>query len=109
MFGSPCPARFVWSLVALTTFMALCGKTAATVVDVTSPTTNWTPVTYASGNSDPSTDQQTGSEEGDIVGNTTHPAFYTAFGDAGTPSLTDGTIGFRGRLGADANPAGVKA
>ena len=30
------------------------------------------------------------------------------FGDAGTPSTTDGTIGFRIRIGADVNPAGFK-
>jgi len=78
------------------------------VVDVTSPTTNWTPVTYANSNADPSNDQQTGSSEGDLVGNTAHPSAYTAFGDAGTPSLTDGTIGFRLRVGADSSPAGFK-
>jgi len=82
--------------------------TAAMVVDVTSPTTNWTPVTYANNNADPSNDQQTGASEGDLVGNTAHPSAYTAFGDAGTPSLTDGTIGFRVRVGADTNPAGFK-
>jgi hypothetical protein len=78
------------------------------MVDVTSPTTSWTPVQYANNNPDPSSDQQTGSAEGDIVGNASHPSFYTAFGDAGTPSTTDGEIGFRVRLGADVNPAGFK-
>ena len=87
-----------------------CGQmaVAAMVVDVTSPTTNWTPIAYGSNNPDPSNDQQTGSGEGDIVGNASHPSLYTAFGDAGTSSLTDGTIGFRVRLGADDNPAGFK-
>lgn len=80
-----------------------------TTVDVTSPTTNWTPVTYGSNYPDPSNDQQTGTGEGDIVGNLDHPSVYTAFGDAGTPSLTDGTLGFRARLGADDNPPGFKA
>ena len=77
-------------------------------VDVTSPTTDWTPVTYGSNNPDPSNDQQTGAGEGDIVGNASHPSVYTAFGDAGTPSLTDGVLGFRVRVGADDNPAGFK-
>ena len=77
-------------------------------VDVTSPTTVWTPVTYGSNNPDPSNDQQTGAGEGDIVGNASHPSVYAAFGDAGSPSLTDGVLGFRVRLGADDNPAGFK-
>jgi hypothetical protein len=80
----------------------------ASVVDVTAPTTSWTPVQYTNNNPDPSNDQQTGSAEGDIVGNAAHPSFYTTFGDAGTPSTTDGTIAFRIRLGADVSPAGFK-
>ena len=77
-------------------------------VDVTSPTTNWTTITYGNNYPDPSNDQQTGSTESDIVGNIDHPSAYVAFGDAGTPSLTDGTLGFRIRLGADQNPVGFK-
>jgi hypothetical protein len=83
-------------------------STRASVVDVTSPTTSWTPVLYSNNNPDPSNDQQTGTEEGDIVGNAAHPSLYTAFGDAGTLSLTDGTLGFRVRVGADVSPAGFK-
>jgi hypothetical protein len=81
---------------------------ASMTVDVTSPTTDWTVITYGSNHPDPSNDQQTGSGEGDIVGNVDHPSAYLAFGDAGTPSLTDGTLGFRIRLGADDNPPGFK-
>jgi len=78
-------------------------------VDVTSPTTDWTTITYANNNyPDPSDDQQTGSGEGDIVGNQSHSSVYVTFGDAGTPSLTDGVLGVRVRLGADDNPAGFK-
>ena len=77
-------------------------------VDVTSSTASWTPITYGSNHPDPSQDQQTGSTESDIVGDASHPSVYTAFGDAGTPSLTDGTLGFRIRLGADQSPAGFK-
>jgi hypothetical protein len=77
-------------------------------VDVTSPTTDWVPVTYGSNHPDPSNDQQTGSSESDIVGDASHPSAYTTFGDAGTPSLTDGVLGFRIRLGADQSPAGFK-
>jgi hypothetical protein len=81
----------------------------ASVVDVTSPTTGWTAIQYANSSPDPSNDQQTGSSEGDIVGNAAHPSVYTTFGDGNTPSLTDGAIAFRVRVGADASPAGFKA
>jgi hypothetical protein len=100
-----------WTVLLATSsigIVALASPACASMVDVTSPTTNWTPVTYANNNPDPSNDQQTGSEEGDIVGNAAHPSFYTQFGDAGTPSTTDGTIAFRVRLGADVNPVGFK-
>ena len=80
----------------------------ASVVDLTAPTTDWTAILYSSNNPDPSNDQQTGSSEGDIVGNQPHPSAYTMFGDGGTPSLTDGTLGFRIRIGADLNPNGFK-
>lgn len=80
----------------------------ASIVDLTAPTTAWTPILYSSNNPDPSNDQQTGSAEGDIVGNAQHPSAYTMFGDGNTPSLTDGTLGFRIRLGADTSPAGFK-
>jgi hypothetical protein len=94
--------------ILLAGIVALASPASASMVDVTSPTTNWTAVRYANNNPDPSNDQQTGSSEGDIVGNAAHPSFYTTFGDAGTPSTTDGTIAFRVRLGADVNPVGFK-
>lgn len=81
----------------------------ASVVDVTSSTVGWTPIQYASSNPDPSNDQQTGSSEGDIVGNAAHPSVYTTFGDNNTLLLTDGTLAFRVRVGADTSPAGFKA
>lgn len=81
----------------------------ASLVDVTAPTTSWTVIRYGgSPSTDPIVDQQTGSAEGDIVGNLLHPSVYTMFGDANTPSLTDGTLAFNIRLGADASPAGFK-
>lgn len=43
-------------------------------------------------------DQQTGDPSSDIVGTAASPGFFTAFDNAGTPSLTDGSIGFRVRL-----------
>jgi hypothetical protein len=87
---------------------ALVPGAIASVVDVTSPTTSWTPVQYTNNDPDPSSDQQTGTSEGDLVGNAAHPSFYTQFGNAGTPSFTDGTLAFRARVGADVNPVGFK-
>ena len=81
----------------------------ASLVDIASPTTGWTAIRYGGVNGfDPTVDQQTGSAEGDIVGNGTHASVYTFFGDANTPSLTDGALAFRLRLGADTNPTGFK-
>ena len=80
----------------------------ATVVDLTAPTTGWTAILYSNNNPDPSNDQQTGAKEADIVGNALHPSAYTMFGDGNTPSLTDGTLAFRIRLGEDSNPTGFK-
>lgn len=79
-------------------------------INPASATTNWTAILYGAGNlPDPGTDQQTGSSEGDIVGNLANPSFFVSFYDGGTPSIfTDGELAFRLRLGADKNPAGYK-
>ncbi len=45
-------------------------------------------------------DQQTGDPSSDIVGTAASPGFFTAFDNANTSSLTDGTIAFRVRLDA---------
>jgi hypothetical protein len=82
---------------------ALAGA-APVVVD--GPTTGWTPVSYTGTVPDYGNDQATGIPEADIVGDLTHAAFYTAFDDASTPSLTDGVLGFRIRIGAQKNPPG---
>ncbi|HMP82532.1 MAG TPA: PEP-CTERM sorting domain-containing protein [Verrucomicrobiota bacterium] len=74
-----------------------------------SPTTLWTPVLYGANNPtipDPASDQQTGSKESDIVGNTNHPSLFTRFYNGGTPSLTDGQMAFRLRLAEEKNPVG---
>jgi hypothetical protein len=96
-------------MLGVAILLGFASASVASTVDVTSPTTTWTVVSYANNNPDPSSDQQTGSEEGDVVGNALHPSFYTTFGDAGTPSTTDGTLAFRTRVGADANPVGFKS
>lgn len=73
-----------------------------------SSTLSWTQIQYGPGSiPDPWGDQQTGSFEGDIVGNADNPSFYAAFYDGGTPSLfTDGELGFRFRLSDDKSPPG---
>ncbi len=92
--------------VALATF----ASHASAAISITSATSLWTAITYADPNAaDPSLDQQTGTVEGDIVGNAAHQSLYTIFDDGGTPGvLTDGEIGFRLRLGGDASPSGLK-
>ena len=107
-----CGRVYVKSLVALCAgaVMTATAHVSGSVVDVTAPTTSWTIIRYgASNSSDPVVDQQTGSAEGDVVGNQLHPSVYTMFGDGNTPAVnTDGTLAFRIRLGADASPAGFK-
>jgi hypothetical protein len=79
---------------------------AAVPIDPSSSTVGWTPIVYPMLLPDVSDDQQTGIDEADIVGDLTNPAFYFRFDDAGTPSTTDGAIGFRVRVGAEQNPSG---
>jgi hypothetical protein len=78
----------------------------AAPISPSAPTGDWTGISYPSLIPDYSDDQQTGITEADIVGNTTNAAVYTAFDDGGTPSLTDGNLAFRVRLGDDKNPVG---
>jgi len=68
--------------------------------------TVWIPVAYSSLIPDVNADQQTGQQEADLVGDTNHPNFYTAFDDAGTALRTDGELGFRIRLAEEESPAG---
>jgi len=91
-------ALFAWAAVS-----------ASAQISPTSPTTSWRPISYGPSNPsipDPFGDQQTGSREGDIIGNSTTPSFYTSFYNGGTPSLTDGQLGFRLRLAEQQNPPG---
>jgi hypothetical protein len=90
-------------------FSLISAETRASMVNVNSSTSEWTAIRYG-GNAgfDVAVDQQTGSAEGDIVGNAQHGSVYTYFGDGNPLSLTDGDLAFRMRLGADAAPAGFK-
>lgn len=98
------------TFLPLSVALAAFASPASAAISITSATSLWTAITYADPNAaDPSLDQQTGTVEGDIVGNAAHPSLYTIFDDGGTPGvLTDGEIGFRLRLGGDASPSGLK-
>ena len=102
--------RGLRTAAALALALAALGAGAeASLVDIGSPTTAWSPIRYGGANGfDPTVDQQTGSAEGDLVGNSTHASVYTFFGDRNTPSTTDGDLAFRLRLGADTSPSGFK-
>ena len=104
------PRRAVPCLPVLLASGLLLGLAArpadAVPIDPSSSTVGWIPIVYPTLLPDVSDDQQTGIPEADIVGDTIHPAFYFRFDDAGTPSSTDGAIGFRVRVGADKNPSG---
>jgi hypothetical protein len=90
-------------------FLALMDQASAAIT-ITSNTSFWQAISYANpSQADPSNDNQTGSAEGDIVGNASHASLYTAFDDGGTPGdLTDGEIGFRVRVAGDPSPSGLK-
>jgi len=72
-----------------------------------SPPTDWASIAYPDNNiPDPFDDQQTGSYESDIVGDSNHAALYTAFDGAGSSSLIDGWLTFRFRMAGEKNPDG---
>lgn len=98
------------AFLPLSVAFAAFASQASAAISITSASSLWTAITYADPNAaDPSLDQQTGTVEGDIVGNAAHQSLYTIFDDGGTPGvLTDGEIGFRLRLGGDASPSGLK-
>ncbi|MBA3273585.1 MAG: hypothetical protein H0T11_06910 [Chthoniobacterales bacterium] len=99
-------AGFPRGLVLALSAALLCSTATASIVNVAAPTNNWTVLRYGGNPStDPSVDHQTGVPEGDIVGNSQQASFFTMFGDANTPSKTDGDLAFRVRPAADSGPA----
>jgi len=94
------------SALGLLAWMGASAAALAAPIDPGSPTTEWNVIGYPTLIPDYVDDQQTGHPEADIVGDLTHPALYMAFDDGGTPSTTDGNLGFRVRLGADGGPSG---
>src|SRR6266487_5615644 len=84
-----------------------CGSAALCQISPNSPTTQWVPILYGNNNfPDPSSDQQTGSSESDIVGNAAHPPLYMRYSDGGFGSPINGYVAFRLRVGADVMPSG---
>jgi hypothetical protein len=90
----------------------LISSSAFAQIPSTSNTTGlWKTVTTSGGQSmtDPFIDQQTGTTEGDLVGNAANPLLFAHFNPGTAGSLTDGTIYFRVRVGRDASPAVFKS
>lgn len=80
---------------------------AALALTIDSPTTFWTPISYAGLVPDYYDDEQTGDTESDIVGDAVNPAVYTQFDDNGTPGdNSDDVLALRVRIGATKAPAG---
>ncbi len=90
------------STAALGALLLLCNLNSAAIV-VGSDSAIWTPVSYSNNvETDYSGDTQANSVDLDIVGNASHPGFYTLFDNGGTTSvLTDGEVGFRLRMAGD--------
>ncbi|HYF33833.1 MAG TPA: hypothetical protein VD994_00975, partial [Prosthecobacter sp.] len=59
---------------------------------------NWVAIMYGA-KADPSNDSQAGAADTDIVGDSSHGSFYTAFDGNGTATAADDTLLFRLRIG----------
>jgi hypothetical protein len=71
-------------------------------INLSGPTTSWVAVQPAGTNQfDFIDDEQANNDEGDLVGNSTHPMFYLQFDPVGITSNTDGTLAFRVRIAGD--------
>lgn len=98
-----CFPRWVTLFMGL---VCLSGDISCRAAVVDSPSTGWTPLSFGVTLPDPIHDQQTGQQEGDIVGDLLNPAIYMYFDNNNTPSLLDGVLYFRGRLGGEESPPG---
>ena len=103
MLSANLPRSLCLIFVVLVTHFLSTGRQAECAM-VDDPISNWTAISYSSGNqTDYFDDQQTGNttSSSDIVGLGSDDAFYTQFDNGGDDtSLTDGTLFFRVRLGA---------
>src|SRR5262245_39524262 len=84
------------SSLAFAAALGLPAAAGAAPINPAGPTTGWLAIGYPGPVPDVGGDQNGNGNhvEGDIVGNASNPAFYTAFDDAGTAALTDGMLGF---------------
>jgi hypothetical protein len=87
-----------FSLAILAVLSVLLAPSVHAELVINSPVSNWFEVAFGDRVPDYYADQQTGQSDSDIVGTNGVPAFYMAFDGGGTPSLTDGTLGFRVRV-----------
>jgi hypothetical protein len=95
------------AVMVITCAMPFCASTGLGQILPNSPAPQWVTVLFGNNNfPDPSSDQQTGSAEADIVGNRGHPSLYMRYHDGGVGSPTNGYLGFRLRVGADLTPPG---
>jgi len=93
----------------IASLLLLTGNRILAQIDPWSSTAWWTPIIYGALYPDFSGDQQTGSSEGDIVGDFSNPSLYLGYYNGGTTNIfTDGQLAFRFRLGGDKSPAGYK-
>ena len=94
----------------IASLLLLMGNRSQAQIDPWSSTAWWTPIIYGPNlYPDFTGDQQTGSSEGDIVGNLSNASLYLGYYNGGTTNVfTDGQLAFRFRLGADKSPAGYK-
>ena len=74
-------------------------------VPLLSPTIDWQAISYPDVVSDFPSDELAHSIDRDLVGNATHPAFYTQFSDNATSgNISDDEVGFRFRMAGDQPP-----
>jgi hypothetical protein len=92
-------------MIVICLLAAPCWALAAPIVP-SSPTTQWTAIDYPTSAPDAAGDHGSNRTETDVVGDAADSASYTIFDDAGTPSTTDGNIGFRVRVSGDSQGAG---
>ena len=95
------------AIIVIGCVMSFCASTGLAQILPNSPAPQWVTVRFGNNNfPDPSSDQQTGSAEADIIGNSAHPSLYMRYSDGGFGSPTNGYLAFRLRVGADLNPSG---
>lgn len=95
------PVKHLCIGLALLGFTVLATAAEAQIVAAPNPF-YWTPVKDGGVPLvDPNTDSQTGTNEGEFVGDANNPTFFSYFDRGNISNLTDGTLYYRVRLGSD--------